>query len=95
MEEQAHEIIESLSLPIDWRERLEELEDQQDKEVVDLERQRSALLRRMARLRELYLDGDFTKREYQNRKAEIQRDLNDLQPLADSHVEIAGETIPT
>ena len=52
-----------LKLPDDWRERLAELAEHRE-ERENLEGRRNYLRGKLRRLRELYLEGDFEKAEY-------------------------------
>ena len=83
-----------LSLPDDWRERLEELTaHKEDKENV--EGKRKYIQEKLRRLRELYLDGDFDRQEYDRRRADLQAEIGALREPEAPEVETAGETLAT
>jgi hypothetical protein len=92
VEEQIADLVRQLQLPEDWRERLKELSDHQE-EREDVECKRRYLRNRLRRLRDLYLDGDFTKAEYDRRKADLQSQLDLLQVPEQPAIKQAGETL--
>jgi len=89
--EELAEIINLLTLPDDWRQRLRELERESGGD--DSEKERRRLQSKLRRLRELYLEGDIAKKEYNRRKAEVQADLATLHDPAQSRIIQAGETL--
>lgn len=92
IDEQVGDLVKRLQLPDDWRERLEELASHQE-ERENVEAQRRYVQGKMRRLRELYLDGDFAKAEYDRRKADLQAQLDALQVPQQPAIEAAGETL--
>jgi hypothetical protein len=87
-------LVSQLALPDGWRERLEELAEHQE-ECEETEGRRRYLEDRLRRLRELYLDGDFTKGEYNRRRAKLQAELSALTMPEPSAIESAGEALET
>jgi len=85
-------IITSLQLPEDWRRRLEELANHRQ-DVADVEGRRAYLAAKLRRLRELYLEGDYGKGEYDRLKAEMLAELESLRQPAPPEVEEAGVTL--
>lgn len=94
IDEQMGELIKRLKLPEDWRERLAELAEQPE-EHENLEGRRRYLKDKLKRLRDLYLEGDYSKGEYDRHKAELQRQLDDLREPEQPAVEQAGVTLET
>jgi site-specific DNA recombinase len=92
VEPQVATLVERLQLPEDWRDRLEELSNHRE-ERADVEGRRKYLQGKLRRLRELYLDGDFDRGEYDRRKAELQVQLDALRIPEAPDVEQAGEVL--
>jgi site-specific DNA recombinase len=92
VDEQVGELIKRLWLPDDWRQRLEEL-SQHREEQDQIEGQRRYLQSKLRRLRDLYLEGDYAKGEYQRLKATLQAELDALQEPETPEVEQAGATL--
>jgi site-specific DNA recombinase len=92
IDNQVGQLVKRLRLPEDWRERLEELAThQEDKNA--MEGRRTYLQGKLRRLRDLYLEGDYTKGEYSRLKAELQTQLDALQAPEVPEVEEAGATL--
>jgi site-specific DNA recombinase len=92
IDEQVADLVKRLHLPDDWRERLKELSNHQE-ERRSVEGRRRYLQSKLRRLRELYLDGDFEKAEYNRRKVELQTELDALRMPDQPQIEQAGETL--
>lgn len=90
--DQVAELVKRLSLPSDWRERLKELVNHRQ-EQDQVEGKRQYLQGKLRRLREMYLDGDIEKPEYNHRKADLQAQLNAQQLPEQLAIETAGETL--
>ena len=78
IEAQLLDLINRLTLPDDWRERLQELTEHRE-ERGKTEGKRQYLTGKIRRLRDLYLEGDFDKAEYNQRKADLQTQLDALE----------------
>jgi site-specific DNA recombinase len=91
---QVAELVSRLRLPDDWRERLEELAEHRE-ERENIEGKRQYLAGKLRRLRELYVDGDYSRPEYDQRKADLEARLVALQMPETPEVEQAGETLET
>ncbi len=89
---QVADLVGRLRLPDDWRSRLKEISGH-DEERERVEGQRKYLEGKRRRLRELYLDGDVGRAEYDLRKAEIEEDLAALRVPDAPDVEAAGEAL--
>jgi site-specific DNA recombinase len=89
---QIQALVARLRLPEDWRERLEELAGQADP-APDIEGQRCYLAGKLARLRDLYIEGDFDRAEYRRRRAGLQAQLDGLRAPEPSQIERAGELL--
>jgi site-specific DNA recombinase len=94
IDDQVAELVKRLRLPEDWRERLEEM-SQHREEKDQVEGKRRYLQGKLRRLRELYLDDDIGRPEYDRRKADLKAQLDALQVPAQPAVEDAGETLET
>jgi DNA repair exonuclease SbcCD ATPase subunit len=92
IDEQVGKLIKRLRLPDDWRHRLEEL-SQHREEQDQIEGQRRYLQNKLRRLRDLYLEGDYARGEYQRLKATLQAELDALQEPETPEVEQAGATL--
>jgi hypothetical protein len=85
-------LVKQLRLPEDWRARLAELADRRE-ERVEVEGKRRYLQGKLRRLRDLYVEGDYARAEYEQRKADLQAKLDALQVPHQPEVEKAGETL--
>jgi hypothetical protein len=92
IDEQVAALVECLQLPDDWRERLEELANHRE-ERDEVEGKRKYLKGRLRRLRELYVDGDYSRAEYDRRKADLEAQLDALQVPEVPDVEAAGKIL--
>ena len=77
IDEQVGALVSAMRLPDDWREGLVELARNGD-ERREIGRRRYHLEGKLARLRELYVEGDFTKSEYTRRQGEIEAQIDAL-----------------
>jgi hypothetical protein len=84
--------VKRLQLPADWRSRLEELAEHQE-EQENIEGKQRYLKSKLRRLRDLYLEGDYSKPEYDRQKAELQTQLDSLRTPEQPEVEHAGEML--
>lgn len=89
---QVDALIARLRLPENWRERLQELAEHQE-ERHDLEGRRNYLRGKLKRLRTLFLEGDYTKPEYDREKHDLQAQLDALREPEPPEVEQAGVTL--
>ena len=78
LEAQIADLVARIRLPADWRGRLEALAAEREG-VPDPARQRAHLQEKARRLRELYLDGEYSRAEYDRRRAEIRTGLAELE----------------
>jgi len=92
VEEQVAKLVKLLRLPDDWRDRLVELAGEQE-DRGEVERKRRYLQDKLRRLRNLYLEGDLEKAEYNRRKVELQMQLSALREPGQPEIEQAGETL--
>lgn len=81
-----------LRLPDDWRERLEELAGTQE-DRAGRDSKRKYLQDKLRRLKDLYVEGDLEKPEYNRRKSELQAQLDALREPAQTEIEQAGEAL--
>jgi hypothetical protein len=81
-----------LQLPDDWRERLDELAEHQE-ERTNIEGKRKYLQGKLRRLRELYVEGDFSNEEYRRRETDLQAQLDALRVPEQPAVDQADETL--
>ena len=88
------ELVRRLRLPDDWRERLAEIAEHRE-EQENLEGKRNYLRGRLRRLREVYIDGDLDRADYERRRAKLQAQLDALQVPEVNEIEEAGETLET
>jgi site-specific DNA recombinase len=89
---QVGELCKRITLPDDWRERLEELAGDREARRERADRRRE-LEGKIKRLRQLYIEGDFDKAEYDWQRASLQAQLDDLQEPETGEVEAAGEVL--
>jgi site-specific DNA recombinase len=89
---QVAELVGRLELPDDWRERLAELAHQPEKRE-NLEARRRYLKDKLKRLRDCYVEGDYTRAEYNRQKADLQGQLDSLREPEPPAVEQAGEVL--
>lgn len=92
IDEQIGDLIRHMVLPDDWRKRaLAFANPNPEGEAITL--QRSRLKERLARLREVYLDGDLKRGEYETERATLMADLGglDVLPMGLEGVDAAGE----
>ena len=94
IDEQVEALVKRLKLPDDWRDRLEELNEHRE-ERQGVEKRQAYLQGKLRRLRELYIDGDFDKPEYDRRKGELQDQLDALTVPDAPDVMEAGATLET
>ena len=92
LDAQIADLVKRLQLPLDWRDRLEELAEHHE-EQENIEGKRRYLKSKLRRLRDLYLEGDYSKPEYDRQKAELQTQLDSLRTPEQPEVEHAGETL--
>ncbi len=85
-------MIRRLRLPNDWRERLAELAEQREGQE-NVEGKRRYLQGKLRRLREVYVDGNLSRREYGRRRAELQAEIDTLREPEAPEVEGAGVTL--
>jgi hypothetical protein len=83
-----------LELPRDWRDRLLDLANFRT-EQEEIEGKLNYLRQKLRRLRELYLEGDFDKLDYDQRKADLQTQLAALEPPEEPSIEQAAEVLKT
>jgi site-specific DNA recombinase len=94
IDRQIDTLIRQLRLPDDWRRRLAELAASQGQADPDeLAGKRRYLHGKRRRLRELYLEGEYTRAAYDRLKAELQAELEALSIFPLPEVEEAGETL--
>lgn len=94
MDDQVEKLVRQLRMPDDWQDRILELANhRQERDQAD--RQRQQLKAKLRRLRELYIEGDFDRPEYDRRKAELQVQLDALQLPEQPDVIRAGEYLTT
>ena len=86
------DLVMRLKLPDDWRDRLEELAEHRE-EQENIEGRRRYLQGKLRRLRNLYIEGDFGKGEYNRRKADLTVQLDALRAPERPAIEAAGETL--
>jgi hypothetical protein len=79
-------------LPEDWRARLEELAAHRG-ERADVDGRRRYVTGKLRRLRDLYLEGEYTKGEYSRLKLDLQLQLDALRDPEAPAVEAAGVTL--
>jgi site-specific DNA recombinase len=91
IDQQVGELIKRLQLP-EERERLEELAEHKE-EKQDIEGERRKLRGKLRRLREVYVDGDLSRGEYDRRRAELQAEIDALREPEAPQVEEAGATL--
>jgi len=92
VDDQVARLVTRLELPGDWRDRLAELSASRA-EREDVEGRRKYLQGRLRRLRELYVDGDFDKAEYDRRRADLQGQIDGLRSPDTPEIEQAGEVL--
>jgi hypothetical protein len=81
-----------LPLPAAWRDRLEELAEHREKRD-QVEGKRLYLQGKLRRLREVYIDGDLGRGEYNRRLADLEAELDALREPEALEVEEAGATL--
>jgi site-specific DNA recombinase len=89
---QVEALVKQVRLPDDWRDRLGELAEHRA-DVDQVEDKRKYLQGRLRRLRDLYLDGDFSKAEYDQRRADLKAELDALRTPEAPAIEQAAETL--
>ena len=92
IEGQVADLVMRLRLPDDSRDRLEELANHRD-ERDTVEAKRQYLQSKLKRLRDLYVEGDYTKADYDRKRADLQSQLAALHVPDRPDVEQAGETL--
>jgi hypothetical protein len=92
IDDQVAALVKRLELPNDWRERLEELAEHKE-ERQNIEGKRRYLEGKIRRLREVYIDGDLDRAEYDQRRAELQTELDALVVPDVPDIEAAGKTL--
>jgi len=92
IDDQVGELVKRLRLPEDWRERLAELVENRE-EQESTEGKRRYLQGKLRRLREVYIDGDLGRGEYDPRRAQLQAQIDALQEPEAPEVEEAGATL--
>lgn len=92
VDDQVSELVSRLRLPEDWRARLEELAAHRG-ERADVDGRRRYVTGKLRRLRDLYLEGEYTKGEYSRLKLDLQLQLDALRDPEAPAVEAAGATL--
>ncbi len=92
VDDQVGELVGRLRLPEDWRARLEELSSHEQTKG-DLEGKRRYLEGKARRLRDLYLEGDYTRAEYGRLRADLQAQLEAVRDPEAPQVQAAGVTL--
>lgn len=84
LEAEAFSIVAGLELPSDWKQRVSDfLERDQRKQPEAFRQQRHELEQRLKRLKRLYVAGDVSDVEYLNDSAELKRQLDAIPPETD------------
>jgi site-specific DNA recombinase len=81
VDEHLAQIIQRIHLPEDWRQEAEARANQPQQN--DIEGKRKYLTGKLRRLRDLYVEGDYTKKEYDSEKRRLEADLASIQPTVD------------
>jgi site-specific DNA recombinase len=80
IEQKLIDVLFSLKLPDDWQERILQRFSEQ-KDTTPMLKHRVAVEGRLTRLRELYISGDIPKDQYEQRRAEFERELGSFVSL--------------
>lgn len=94
VEQDLGQLMRRIVLPEDWRERLLSEADE-TLDTQDLQRRKRAVDGRMARLRDLYLDGDIAKPRYEAERRKLRAELEtlDAQAVTKGEALEAGEIL--
>jgi hypothetical protein len=79
-EEQLQAYLAAFQIPPDYPERILEMHSKLESSYDDCKAERAKLERQLKRVKELYVLEDYSRAEYQTRKASIQNQINALVP---------------
>ncbi len=78
LEDQVKDVLNTLRLPLEWRQRILAYLIAPEKGIAEVERKRRDIQARFERLKHLYQVGDYTRVEYNSKKAQLEAEMTQL-----------------